>query len=108
MPQAGKGRQFKGNCYICQQVGHMAKNCLNQYCQLCGKWGHGMKMCKNPSGIKVGSGTASAAVSEETVIVQALIDGKVFETMLNTGAGVSVTDFTSLKRLGPHGKLIKE
>ena len=108
MPQAGKGCQFKGNCYICQQVGHMAKNCLNQYCQLCGKWGHGMKMCKNPSGIKVGSGTASAAVPEETVIVQALIDGKEFETMLNTGAGVSVTDFTSLKRLDLHGKLIKE
>ena len=28
--------------------------------------------------------------------------------MLVTGAGVSVTDFTSLKRLGLQGKLIKE
>ena len=52
----------------------MAKNCLNQYCQLCGKWGHGMKTCKNPPGIKVVSSTTSAAVPEETVIVQALID----------------------------------
>ena len=107
MPQAGKGHQFKGNCYICQQVRHMAKNCFNQYCQLCGKWGHGMKMCKNPPGIKVVSGTTSAAVPEETVIVQALIHGKEFEAMLDTGAGVSVTDFTSLKRLGLQGKLIK-
>ena len=108
MPQAGKGRQFEGNCYICQQVGHMAKNCLNQYCQLCGEWGHGMKMCKNQPGIKVVSGTTSATVPEETVIVQALIDGKEFEAMFDTGAGVSVTDFMSLKRLSLQGKLIKK
>ena len=73
IPRSGKGSQFKGNCYICQQVGHMAKNCLNQYCQLCGKWGHRMKIAKNPPGIKVVSGTTSVAVPEETVIVQALI-----------------------------------
>ena len=68
-----------------------------------------MKMCRNRPGIKVVNGTSSAAVPEETVIiVQALIDGNEFETMLDTGGGVSVTDFTSLKRLGLQGKLIKE
>ena len=66
------------------------------------------EMCKNPPGIKLVSDTTSVAVPEETVIVQALIDGKEFEAMLDTGAGVSVTDFTSLKRLVLLGKLIKE
>ena len=33
-------------------------------------------MCKNQTGIKVISGTTSAAVPEQTVTVQALIDGK--------------------------------
>ena len=67
-----------------------------------------MKMCKNRPGIKVVSGTTSADVPEGTAIVQALIDEKEFEAMLDTGAGVSVTDFTSLKRLGLQKKLIKE
>ena len=100
------GRQRGGNastikCHICNKPDHLAADCTNQYCQVCSVWGHGIRKCNKPSN-RYGTGSISEKGDgpDETVIVSVEIEGQKWEAMLDSGAGISVTDIETLTSLG--------
>ena len=76
-------------------------NYTNQYYQVRGVWGHGMRKCNKPSN-RFGIGTISEKGDgpDETVIVSVEIEGLKWEAMLDSRAGISVTDIETLTSLG--------
>ena len=102
--QRGRGRNASPRkCYICDKPDHLAADCTNQYCQVCGVWGHGMQKCNKPSNRY---GTGSIIISDkgdgpdETIIVSVEIEELKWEAMLDSGAGISVTDIETHTSFG--------
>ena len=100
--QRGRGGNASTRkCYICNKPDHLAADCTNQNFQVCGVWGHGMRKCNKPSDrYGIGSISEKGDEPDETVIVSVEIEGPKWEAMLDSGAGISVTDIETLTSLG--------
>ena len=104
------------NCFICNKPNHIAAECTNQYCQRCGTWGHGIRNCNKDRSYK--NQQINSVINEEgretknntpdeTVIVDVKIEGHKFEALLDSGAGVSVTDIDTVRALGLEDKILR-
>ena len=86
---------------ICNNPDHLAANCTNRCCQVCGVSGHGMQKCNKPSNrYGIGSISEKGDGPGEMVIVSVETEGLKWKAMLDSGAGISVTDIEILTSLG--------
>lgn len=98
----GRSNYFK-NCFVCNEGGHISKECTNQYCQKCGKWGHGKNKCESRSVRAINAQIEGDG--EETVTINVSLDGKHSTASLDSCASLSVIDLKTVRELGVEEKL---